>query len=117
MLTEAPRRRRVEAAESDRFVERLFGLELAQSTYDRGAAFVEGVLERAGEAGLRRLLADAENLTTPPGVDAPGPWRARLVPATRSSRTDPRLPATAAGCGGGSKGRESCLASPPAGAA
>src|SRR3546814_2779450 len=61
MLTEALRRRRVEAAESDRFVERLFGLELAQSTYDRGEAFVEGVLERAGEEGLRRLWADAED--------------------------------------------------------
>src|SRR3546814_15848615 len=55
MLTEALRRRRVEAAESDRFVERLFGLELAQSTYDRGEAFVEGVLERAGRSEERRV--------------------------------------------------------------
>ena len=55
MLTEALRRRRVEAAEADRFVERLFGLELTQATYDRGSAFVAGVLERAGEDGLRRL--------------------------------------------------------------
>src|SRR3546814_7758770 len=35
MLPEALRRRRVAAAESDRFVERLFGLELAQSPSDR----------------------------------------------------------------------------------
>jgi putative hydrolase len=77
-LTEALRRRRVEAAEADRFVERLFGLELRQATYDRGAAFVEGVLERAGEDGLRRLWADAANLPTPPEVDAPGLWLARL---------------------------------------
>ena len=55
MLTEALRRRRVEAAEADRFVERLFGLELSQATYDRGSAFVAGVLERAGQEGLRRL--------------------------------------------------------------
>ena len=40
MLTEALRRRRVEAAAADRFVERLFGLELTQATYDRGSAFV-----------------------------------------------------------------------------
>ena len=39
---------------SDRFVERLFGLELTQAQYDRGAAFVAGVVERAGDAGLAR---------------------------------------------------------------
>lgn len=78
MLTEALRRRRVEAAEADRFVERLFGLELTQATYDRGEAFVEGVIQRAGEEGLRRLWADSANLPTPPEVDAPGLWLARL---------------------------------------
>lgn len=77
-LTEALRRRRVEAAESDRFVERLFGLELGQATYDRGASFVRGVVERAGEAGVRRLWVDAANLPTPSEVDAPGLWLARL---------------------------------------
>jgi uncharacterized protein (DUF2342 family) len=78
MLTEALRRRRVAAAESDRFVEHLFGLELGQATYDRGAAFVAGVVERAGEDGLRRLWEDAANLPTPNEVDAPGLWLARL---------------------------------------
>lgn len=78
MLTEALRRRRVESADSDRFVERLFGLELAQATYDRGSAFVEGVVERAGEEGLRRLWESAENLPTPNEVDAPGLWLARI---------------------------------------
>jgi putative hydrolase len=78
MLTEALRRRRVEAAESDRFVERLFGLELSQATYDRGSRFVEGVLERAGDDGLRQLWSDAEHLPTPNEVDAPGLWLARI---------------------------------------
>lgn len=78
MLAEALRRRRVEAADADRFVERLFGLELTQATYDRGSAFVGGVLERAGDDGLRRLWADAANLPTPSEVDAPGLWLARL---------------------------------------
>ena len=78
MLTEALRRRRVEAAEADRFVERLFGLELTQATYDRGGAFVAGVLERAGAEGLRRLWADESHLPTPPEVDAPGLWLARI---------------------------------------
>jgi uncharacterized protein (DUF2342 family) len=78
MLTEALRRRRVEAAESDRFVERLFGLELTQATYERGSRFVDGVIERAGEDGLRRLWTAEANLPTPPEVDAPGLWLARL---------------------------------------
>jgi putative hydrolase len=78
MLTEALRRRRVAAAEADRFVEHLFGLELGQGTYDRGTAFVEGVVERAGEDGLRRLWVEAANLPTPNEVDAPGLWLARL---------------------------------------
>jgi putative hydrolase len=78
MLTEALRRRRVEASEADRFVERLFGLELVQATYDRGSAFVDGVVARAGEDGLRRLWASAEHLPTPNEVDAPGLWLARI---------------------------------------
>jgi putative hydrolase len=78
MLTEALRRRRVEAAEADRFVDRLFGLELTQATYDRGTTFVRGVLERAGDDGLRRLWLDDEHLPTPPEVDAPGLWLARI---------------------------------------
>ena len=78
MLTEALRRRRVQAADADRFVERLFGLELTQATYDRGSAFVGGVIEREGTEGLRRLWAAADNLPTPAEVDAPGLWLARL---------------------------------------
>jgi putative hydrolase len=78
MLTEALRRRRVEASEADRFVERMLGLELTQSTYDRGAAFVEGVVERAGDEGLRRLWESDRFLPTPAELDAPGLWLARI---------------------------------------
>jgi putative hydrolase len=78
MLTEALRRRRVEAAPSDRSTERLFGLELTQAQYDRGEAFADGVLERAGEKGLARLWDDERNLPTPAEVDAPGLWLARI---------------------------------------
>jgi putative hydrolase len=78
MLTEALRRRRVEADPSDRFVERLFGLELTQAQYDRGEAFVEGVVERSGEAGLSRLWESDTTLPTPAEVDAPGLWLARI---------------------------------------
>jgi putative hydrolase len=78
MLTEALRRRRVETAEADRFVERLLGLELTQSVYDRGSAFVAGVIERAGEEGLARLWESDTMLPSPPEVDAPGLWLARI---------------------------------------
>ncbi|HLT70112.1 MAG TPA: zinc-dependent metalloprotease, partial [Acidimicrobiales bacterium] len=78
MLTEALRRRRVEAGEADRFVERLLGLELTQAVYDRGAAFVEGVVERAGPEGLARLWEGESMLPSPPEVDAPGLWLARI---------------------------------------
>ncbi len=78
MLTEALRRRRVETSDADRFVERLLGLELTQSTYDRGTNFVDGVIERAGPDGLARLWESDKMLPSPPEVDAPGLWLARI---------------------------------------
>lgn len=78
MLTEALRRRRVEADASDRFVERLFGLELTQPAYDRGTAFVDGVVERGGPEALARLWRSERELPTPSEVDAPGLWLARI---------------------------------------
>jgi putative hydrolase len=77
-LTEAVRRRRVEADPSDRFIERLLGLTLTQDQVERGAAFVAGVVERAGADGLAPLWADETNLPTPNEVDAPGLWLARI---------------------------------------
>ncbi len=77
-LAEAVRRDRVEASDADRFVERLLGLELSQATYDRGAAFIDGVVERAGETGLERLWEGENTLPTPAEVDAPGLWLARM---------------------------------------
>ena len=78
MLTEALHRRRVEANEGDRFVEHLLGLELGRAQYERGEAFVAGVVERAGPEALGRLWATASALPTPAEVDAPGLWLARI---------------------------------------
>jgi len=77
-LTEALRRRRVEADPSDRFIERMFGLELTQSQYERGASFISGVIERSSESELSRLWEKEQNLPTPNEVDAPGLWLARI---------------------------------------
>ena len=77
-ITEAVRRRRVEAGDADRLVERLLGLELSPRQVDRGRAFVAGVLERAGDDGLARLWASSRELPTPAEVDAPGLWLARI---------------------------------------
>lgn len=78
MLTEALRRRRVEADSSDRFVERILGLELDQDQYGRGTTFIGGIVERAGAEGLSRLFDDPGHLPTPTEVDAPGLWLARI---------------------------------------
>jgi putative hydrolase len=77
-LTEALHRRRVEATPADRLVEQLLGLELGAATFERGEAFVQGVVERGGPAALAPLWRDERCLPTPAEVDAPGLWLARL---------------------------------------
>jgi putative hydrolase len=77
-LKEAWYRYRVEESSSEQAAGGLFGLDLAREQVDRGAAFVRGVLERAGEEGLSRLWDDSRHLPTPAEVDAPGPWLDRI---------------------------------------
>lgn len=77
-ITEALRRRRVEATDGDRFAARLLGLELGRGQYERGANFIRGVVERAGDEGLARLWLTERELPTTAEVDAPGLWLARI---------------------------------------
>ncbi|MFM7508113.1 MAG: zinc-dependent metalloprotease [Actinomycetota bacterium] len=77
-VTEALRRRRVEFGPEARFVERIFGLELSQSTFDRGAAFIEGLVERSGTAVFDVLWSDPTAMPTAAELDAPGLWLARV---------------------------------------
>jgi putative hydrolase len=77
-ISEAVRRRRVEASPSDTFVEQLLGLRLTRDQVQRGHAFAAGVVERAGQSGLSALFASPGNLPTPNELDAPGLWLARL---------------------------------------
>ncbi len=78
MITEALERRRVTAGPSDRYVEKLLGMELDQGCYDDGEAFVAGVVARSGAEGLNRLWRKVENLPTPAELVAPGLWLARI---------------------------------------
>jgi putative hydrolase len=77
-IAEAVRRRRVETSSSDTFVEQLLGIRLGEDQVARGKAFVQGVVDRAGDRGLAPLLARAEAIPTPNEVDAPGLWLARI---------------------------------------
>jgi putative hydrolase len=77
-IAEAVRRRRVEAGADDVFIERLLGLQVTPALVQRGKAFVAGVVDRAGEAGLTPLFTRAGALPTPAELDAPGLWLARI---------------------------------------
>lgn len=72
------RMRTTDVVEADQFMERLLGINITESTLDRGVAFIDGVIERAGDNGLSRLWADELDLPTAAEVDAPGLWLARI---------------------------------------
>jgi putative hydrolase len=78
LVSEAFRRRRLEATAGERVLAKLLGVEVDQATVDRGHAFVSGILQRAPEAVLARLWESEGTLPTPPEIEAPGLWLARL---------------------------------------
>jgi putative hydrolase len=77
-IVEAMRRRRLGRGTGETMAEQLFGLRLDQEQVDRGARFVQGVLERSGDAELARLWVDEASLPTVAEIDAPGLGLARL---------------------------------------
>jgi len=77
-VSEAWYRYRVADSRGRQAAAALFGFDVSRTQVDRGAAFVRGVVERAGEEGLARLLTDARTLPTPAEVDAPGLWLERI---------------------------------------
>jgi putative hydrolase len=77
-LTEALRRRRLEETGGTRILGQLFGVALDEASYERGQAFVRGIVERAGDEGLARLWHSDRELPTPAELDAPGLWLARI---------------------------------------
>jgi putative hydrolase len=78
VLSEALRRRRMGKDEDQRFAERMLGLSLGPDTHNRGAKFVDGVIERANPDALAQLWTKKNGLPTPAEIDAPGLWLARL---------------------------------------
>jgi putative hydrolase len=77
-IAEAVRRQRAESSPDDLFVERLLGIRVGEDQVRRGKAFVQGVVDRAGEADLNRLLELPGSMPTPTEIDAPGLWIARV---------------------------------------
>jgi putative hydrolase len=77
-VAEAWYRHRVAEDAPEQAVGALLGLDLGREQVDRGAAFVSGVVERAGEEGLARLWEGERTLPTPAEVDAPGLWLERI---------------------------------------
>lgn len=77
-IAEAVRRQRVERTPDDVFVEHLLGIRLGDDQVRRGKAFAQGVVDRAGEAGLALLVTEPGALPTAAEVDAPGLWLARV---------------------------------------
>ncbi|PIE34434.1 MAG: hypothetical protein CSA55_00750 [Ilumatobacter coccineus] len=77
-IAEAVRRRRSETTPDDVFIEKLLGIRVGDDQVKRGKDFVQGVVDRVGEAGLSRLLELPGALPTPNDIEAPGLWIARL---------------------------------------
>ncbi len=77
-IAEAWRRRQVDRESAERAAELMVGLDLGPAQIDRGAAFIRGVFERAGDEGLARLWSSPHTLPTPAEVDAPGLWLERI---------------------------------------
>lgn len=77
-IAEAVRRQRIERSPDDVFVERLLGIRVGEDQVRRGKAFVQGVVDRVGEAELNRLIELPASIPTPNELDAPGLWIARV---------------------------------------
>ena len=90
-IGEAMRRRRVGRGEGERVAESLFGLHLDQEDIDRGAAFVQGVLERSENetwrgCGSTRTICRLRPKSTLQGCGSPASTSAQAASRARASR-------------------------------
>lgn len=92
IIQERMHERLTDVAPADRFMERLLGLEIDEATLTRGENFISGIVERAGDEGLRRLWSDELDIPTAAEVDAPGLWLARIGLDEDSTKLDLEIP-------------------------
>ncbi len=92
IIEERVHERLTDVAPADRFMERLLGLEIDEETLVRGENFINGIVERAGDEGLRRLWADELDIPTAAEVDAPGLWLARIGLDDDNAKLDLEIP-------------------------
>lgn len=69
---------RDESSDSDHFMQKLLGINMSNQTIRLGRDFIDGVIDRAGNAGLERLWNNELDLPTASEVSAPGLWLERI---------------------------------------
>jgi coenzyme F420 biosynthesis associated uncharacterized protein len=80
-LRAAMERRRADRTGLLRLFEKLIGMDMKLRQYEQGKRFCDGVVERAGIAGLNRVWESPEQLPTLAELDDPAGWLARTEPA------------------------------------
>jgi coenzyme F420 biosynthesis associated uncharacterized protein len=80
-LRDALERRRHDRTGFLRLLERLIGMDLKLRQYEQGKAFCDGVVERAGIAGLNRVWELPSRMPTLAELDDPAAWLLRTEPA------------------------------------
>ncbi|HKP90705.1 MAG TPA: zinc-dependent metalloprotease [Thermoleophilaceae bacterium] len=86
-LRDAMERRRRSRSYPERVLQRLLGLDLKMRQYEEGKAFCDGVVERAGIAGLNRVWESPEQLPSAAELGDPEAWLGRVgtAPAAAAS--------------------------------
>lgn len=80
-IAESIRNRRIDPSPDDVFVERLLGIRVGEDQVALGKAFVQGIVDRVGDAGIGLILGPMTSLPTPAEIGAPGLWLARVSEA------------------------------------
>src|SRR5215211_1675843 len=80
-LRAALERRRADRTGMLRLFEKLIGMDMKLRQYEQGKRFCDGVVSRAGIAGLNRVWEGPDRLPTLPELDDPAGWLARTEPA------------------------------------
>lgn len=78
-IRERFQKRREGGGSVDRVLRRILGIELKMKQYAEGSAFVRGVIDRAGMAGLNRVWETPENLPSRHEITHPREWMLRVL--------------------------------------